>query len=188
MEKKAKLIMYVFAFIVFLTFSASWLLYENQEVTVKIEGINESIFVNSFDEWLVEQQKDIFILKIENFENFNSLKVENQNAWFSYKEESRTKELIDTFTVYQWFYWQSPEYVADASGNNLIIPGEKVIIFYEEDYEIGKTIINLNHGGENIIGTITNIYLILYILCIVSIGLLLVLGFFVSCAENKGSQ
>lgn len=155
-------IIVVFAIIMSLAFAASFLLYEAKEVAVEVEGINKSIFVNSFNEWLVEQStKDIYVLKIKDFKNFNSLKGENQNAWFSYKEESRTRELIDTFTVYQWFYWYTPEYIVDASGNNLIIPGEKVIVLYEESHQVGRTIINLNHDGENIISTITNTFLII---------------------------
>lgn len=159
-----KIIIVVFAIIMTLAFAASSLLYEVKEVAVEVDGINKSIFVNSFDEWLVEQdRKDIYVLKIEDSRNFNSLKGENQNAWFSYKEESRTRELIDTFTVYQWFYWYSPEYIVDASGNNLMIPGEKVIVLYEESHQVGRTIINLSHDGENIISTITNAFMIIFI-------------------------
>ncbi|MDD3386657.1 MAG: hypothetical protein PHX92_01865 [Candidatus Pacebacteria bacterium] len=164
----AKKIIIAMIAIIILTFTAFLFVYEEKEVMVEIKGIEKSVFTDSFEEWLVEQNKDIRVLKINNFERFDSLKKENQLTWFSYDMKGYfSREFIDTFIVSQWFYWNSPEYIIDSSGNNLIVPGEEAIVFYEESHKVDMTIMGLSHNENQIIVAVNKLFLLILILTII---------------------
>ncbi|MDD4074372.1 MAG: hypothetical protein PHU17_02535 [Candidatus Pacebacteria bacterium] len=164
----AKKIIIAMIAIIILTFTAFLFVYEEKEVMVEIKGIEKSVFTDSFEEWLVEQNKDIRVLKINNFERFDSLKKENQLTWFSYDMKGYfSREFIDTFIVSQWFYWNSPEYIIDSSGNNLIVPGEEAIVFYEESHKVDMTIMGLSHNENQIIVAVNKLFLLILIFTII---------------------
>jgi len=123
MDNKKIFILWFVAFIA-TSLVVGCLLYQEEEVTIKVEDVDYDF---SSKVWLVE--KDAHIIEVQSKEKFLAL-VGNESIWASARVNDRSNGIFLRY----WSKTTSPEYI--LKGNDMIFPGEEIIVFHEEAYRV----------------------------------------------------